>query len=103
MSMCLCWVVLCSQSVPLAAETQLLVICCDLKFDIILTKLTSATERAKRFQKIIGCYILVWDPLTVHWEQIRPEHVSSSDCLQTYTATAERELGAKHRKNKTTY
>lgn len=36
--------------------------------------------------------------MSVHWEEIHHEHVSSFDCLQTYTAKAERELGAKHEK-----
>lgn len=45
-----------------------------------------------------GGYILVWDPLSVHWEQIHYEHVSSFDCLQTYTATAETELEEKQKK-----
>lgn len=60
------------------------------------------TERAKCYNtcKMISGYILVLDPLYVHWEQIRCEHVSSFDCLQTYTARAERELGAKHKKTR---
>lgn len=49
---------------------------------------------------MIGRYILVWDPLSVHWEQIRCERVSSFDCLQTYTAGAERELGGKAQQKK---
>lgn len=44
-------------------------------------------------------YILVWDRLLVHWERIHHERVSSFGCLRTYTATAERELGAKRRKH----
>lgn len=49
-------------------------------------------------QSTQGRYILVWDRLLVHWEQIHHERVSSFGCLRTYTATAERELGAKRKK-----
>lgn len=57
----------------------------------LITTLSSKHRRATTVYERRG-YILVSDRLSVCWGRIHHGRVSSSDHLQTYTATAEREL-----------